>query len=104
MNNDAFTRKTNRLQREPLNWKPVAATVEAPRRASRLAMCSFRCPRGRATAMPAPRLPSIAMPLANGSPYLTIQIRRARLAKPFRILSLYPQCLPDANSGAGLYP
>ncbi|MGF7129686.1 hypothetical protein P3T40_001157 [Paraburkholderia sp. EB58] len=26
MNNDAFTRKTNRLQREPLNWKPVAAS------------------------------------------------------------------------------
>jgi hypothetical protein len=26
MTNDAFTRKTHRLQREPLNWKPVAAT------------------------------------------------------------------------------
>ncbi len=68
------------------------------------AMHLFRCQRGRAIAMPALRLPSIAMPLANGSPYLTIQIRRARLAKPFRILSLYPQCLPDANFGAGLYP
>ena len=26
MNNDILMRKTNRLQREPLNWKPVAAS------------------------------------------------------------------------------